>query len=367
MQTSRVNLLGLTRDELESWFALAGEKSCRASQVMKWLYHEDADDFGCMANISRNVRELLKREAEISMPEILDTCHSRDGTVKWLLRLHDGEAIETVYIPERDRGTLCVSSQVGCVLDCAFCATGREGFSRNLRAWEIVAQFRLVRRELGYVRGGHRIITNVVLMGMGEPLLNYRNVVAAARIMMDDFGPGLSRHRITLSTSGLVPQIDRLSVDCPVALAVSLHAPNDELRNRLVPINRKYNIAKLLATCWRYSARDGDREVTFEYALMRDVNDSLEHADALAGLLVNRPAKINLIPFNPYPGADFLRPSKAVMQDFQYALRSRGLVTTMRKTRGEDISAACGQLKGRVTDRTRIRLGDRSFGLAVRS
>ncbi len=367
MNMSPVNLFGMTRPELEAWFEDAGEKTFRARQVMTWLYRHQARDFDRMTNIGRSARELLHRTAAIALPQIENEQHSHDGTIKWLLGLGDGQGIETVFIPEPNRGTLCISSQVGCALDCAFCATGEQGFNRNLSAAEIVAQVWLARRELGYVPGGHRIITNVVLMGMGEPLANYRNVIKAARILMDDFGLGLSRHRLTLSTSGLVPRIDQLATDCRLALAVSLHAPNDELRNRLVPINRRHPIAKLLDACWRYAAGDTRGKITFEYAMMAGVNDSLELSRQLSRLLRDRPAKVNLIPFNSYPGASFSCSSEFAMHRFRDSLRSHGIVTTLRKTRGSDIAAACGQLKGCVEDRTRIRLGQKSFKLAVQT
>ena len=367
MDMSPVNLFGMTRPELEAWFEVAGEKTFRARQVMTWLYRHQARDFDRMTNIGRSARELLCRTAAIALPQIEQKQRSRDGTIKWLLMLDGGQGIETVFIPEPNRGTLCISSQVGCALDCAFCATGEQGFNRNLSAAEIVAQVWLARRELGYVPGGHRIITNVVLMGMGEPLANYRNVIKAARILTDDFGLGLSRHRLTLSTSGLVPRIDQLARDCQLALAVSLHAPNDELRDRLVPINRKHPIAELLDACWRYAASDKRGKITFEYSMMAGVNDSLEHAEELSTLLRDRPAKVNLIPFNSYSGARFSCSPESVMHGFRDALRSNGIVATLRKTRGSDIAAACGQLKGRVEDRTRIRLGQKSFQLAVQT
>lgn len=364
---SSINLFGMTRPDLEAWFEDAGEKTFRARQVMTWLYRHQAQDFERMTNIGCTARALLYRAAAMALPEIVEERRSKDGTIKWLLELDDGQAIETVFIPEPNRGTLCISSQVGCALDCAFCATGEQGFNRNLSAAEIVAQVWLARRELGYVPGGHRIITNVVLMGMGEPLANYRNVIRAAGILMDDFGLGLSRHRLTLSTSGLVPRIDQLGRDCQLALAVSLHAPNDELRNRLVPINRKHPIAELLDACWRYAASDTRGKITFEYAMMAGVNDSLAQADELSSLLRDRPAKVNLIPFNAYPGARFSCSPEIVMHEFRDALRSHGIVTTLRKTRGSDIAAACGQLKGCVQDRTRIRLGQKTFQLAVQT
>ena len=299
------------------------------------------------------------------MPEIVTTQRSGDGTCKWLLRADASQAFEMVYIPETDRGTLCISSQVGCALDCAFCSTAQQGFNRNLSTAEIVGQVWLANRELGFAPDAPRIITNVVLMGMGEPLANFRNVVPALQIFLDDLGFDLSRRRVTLSTSGLVPQIYRLAEVSNVALAVSLHAPDDELRSRLVPINRIHPIAELLEACWHYIDEQNGRSVTFEYVMLDGVNDSPAQARALARLLKGRPGKVNLIPFNPFPGTQFRRSSDAAVDRFRDELLRGGVMTTTRRTRGDDIDAACGQLVGRVQDRTVVRLGSKSIPVQV--
>jgi 23S rRNA (adenine2503-C2)-methyltransferase len=294
-----------------------------------------------------------------------------DGTRKWLLSGGNGQAFEMVYIPEEDRGTLCISSQVGCALDCTFCSTAQQGFNRNLSAAEIVGQVWLANRELagerGWRVGDDRIITNIVFMGMGEPLANFRNVVPAIRIFLDDLGFDISRRRVTLSTSGLVPQIYKLAEEVNCALAVSLHAPNDELRSQLVPINRKHPIAELLEACWHYLDEQNGRSVTFEYVMLDGVNDQPEHARELARLLRGQPAKLNLIPFNPFPGTSYRRSPPDVIERFRDEVMQRGIVATIRRTRGEDIDAACGQLAGQVTDRTTVRLGSKTFGLQVRA
>jgi 23S rRNA (adenine2503-C2)-methyltransferase len=305
--------------------------------------------------------------SKIVVPEIMSEQRSSDGTIKWLLRMDQVQGIETVYIPEPDRGTLCISSQVGCAMDCSFCSTAQQGFNRNLSVAEIVGQVWLAHRELtaegmetrtdGSTYG--RKITNIVLMGMGEPLANYRNVVPAMRIFMDDLGYDLSRRRVTLSTSGLVPQIYKLAEECNVALAVSLHAPNDELRNELVPINRKHPIEELLKACWHYLNEQNGRSITFEYVMLDGVNDKPEHARQLARLLRGRPAKLNLIPFNIFPGTRYKRSPAAVIVRFRDILNENGVIATIRRTRGDDIDAACGQLAGKVTDRTSVRLGTR--------
>jgi 23S rRNA (adenine2503-C2)-methyltransferase len=338
----RVNLLGLARPELEAFFVGLGEKPFRARQVMKWLYKQGVGDFEQMTDLAKSLRERLAACAEIRAPEVALTQVSADGTRKWLLDVGAGQHIEMVYIPEPDRGTLCISSQVGCALDCTFCSTAQQGFNRNLSAAEIVGQVWLANRELGFRPGEERIVTNVVFMGMGEPLANYRNVLPAMRIMLDDLGFDLSRRRVTLSTSGLAPQILRMADDCNVALAVSLHAANDQLRNELVPINRKHPIRELLAACWVYLERQNGRSITFEYVMLDGVNDSEAHARELIALLSGREAKVNLIPFNP-----------------------NGIIATTRRTRGDDIDAACGQLVGRVHDRTTVRLGQKLIGVAV--
>jgi 23S rRNA (adenine2503-C2)-methyltransferase len=363
--SSRVNLLGLPRPELESFVAEIGSKPFRARQLMNWMYKRGEGSFENMSDLAKEFRARLAERAEVRAPEIVTEQSSADGTRKWLLRADASQAFETVFIPEAERGTLCISSQVGCVLDCSFCSTAQQGFNRNLTTAEIVGQVWLAKRELGFQPGGDRIITNVVLMGMGEPLANFRNVVPAVRILMDDFGFDLSRRRVTLSTSGLVPQIYKLAEETNVALAVSLHAPDDELRSELVPINRKHPIAELLEACWHYIDEQNGRSVTFEYVMLDGINDSLPQARALARLLKGRPAKVNLIPFNPFPGTQYGRSPMPVIQRFRDELIQRGVLATVRRTRGDDIDAACGQLAGRVIDRTTVRLGNKVIGVAV--
>ena len=357
----RVNLLGLSRAELEGFVAARfGAKPFRARQLMQWIHRRGASSFGEMTDLAKGFRGELESAATIAVPQIVTSQSSSDGTRKWLLRMDETQGIETVFIPEPDRGTLCISSQVGCAMDCGFCATARQGFNRNLSAAEIVGQVWLARRELASATGAGeapRAITNVVFMGMGEPLANYRNVLPAMRILLDDLAYDLSRRRVTLSTSGLVPQIYRLAEDCNVALAVSLHAPNDALRDELVPINRKHPIAELLAACWHYLERQNGRSVTFEYVMLDRVNDQPEHARQLARLLRGRPAKLNLIPFNPFVGTRFARSSDAAILAFRDILNDMGVIATIRRTRGDDIDAACGQLAGRVRDRVLVRLG----------
>ena len=353
MAGERVNLLGLPRAELEIFVAQRlGAKPFRARQLMKWIYRRGAADFSAMTDLAQDFRLQLSDVARIAVPEIVTEQLSGDGTRKWMLRMDEVQGIETVYIPEPDRGTLCISSQVGCAMDCSFCSTAQQGFNRNLSVCEIVGQVWLAHRELAGAR-----ITNIVFMGMGEPLANYRNVVPAMRIFLDDLGYDLSRRRVTLSTSGLVPQIYKLAEECNVALAVSLHAPNDELRNDLVPINRKHPIDELLAACWHYIDVQNGRSVTFEYVMLDGVNDKPEHARQLARLLKGRPAKLNLIPFNVFPGTRYRRSPPAAILKFRDILNEQGVIATIRKTRGDDIDAACGQLAGRVTDRTLVRLG----------
>jgi 23S rRNA (adenine2503-C2)-methyltransferase len=363
----RVNLLGLPKADLESFVAGLGSKPFRARQLMSWLYKRGESDIASMTDLAKDFRAQLAGCAEVSLPEIVKTQVASDGTRKWLLSGGNGQAFETVYIPEEDRGTLCISSQVGCVLDCTFCSTAQQGFNRNLTTAEIVGQVWLANQELGWKVGDDRIITNIVLMGMGEPLANFRNVIPAIRIFLDDLGFDISRRRVTLSTSGLVPQIYKLAEEVNCALAVSLHAPNDELRSQLVPINRKHNIAELLDACWHYLDEQNGRSVTFEYVMLDGVNDRPEHARELAKLLRDKPAKLNLIPFNPFPGTTYRRSPQAAIEKFRDELMQRGLVVTIRKTRGEDIDAACGQLAGQVTDRTTVRLGSKTFGLQVRA
>ena len=364
---ARVNLLGLPRTELEAFCAALGSKPFRARQLMNWLYKRGCNRFEDMSDLAREFRALLSERAELTLPEIVTEQRAGDGTRKWLLRADAAQAFEMVYIPETDRGTLCISSQVGCALDCAFCATAQQGFNRNLSTAEIVGQVWLANRELGFEPGGERIITNVVLMGMGEPLANFRNVMPALRIFLDDLGFDLSRRRVTLSTSGLVPQIYRLAQEINVALAVSLHAPDDALRSQLVPINRLHPIAELLAACWHYIDEQNGRSVTFEYVMLDRVNDSPAQAQALARLLAGHPAKVNLIPFNPFPGTQFRRSSEAAISQFRDLLLRGGVMATVRRTRGDDIDAACGQLVGRVTDRTVVRLGSRAEAARARA
>src|ERR1700675_450914 len=354
----RVNLLGLPRSELEAFVAERLEaKPFRARQLMKWIYRRGAADFSVMTDLARDFRVRLAGVARISVPQIVTEQRSSDGTRKWMLRMDAVQGIETVYIPEPDRGTLCISSQVGCAMDCTFCATAQQGFNRNLSVAEIVGQVWLAHREMTASRADGRNITNIVFMGMGEPLANYRNVVPAMRIFLDDLGYDLSRRRVTLSTSGLVPQIYKLAEECNVALAVSLHAPNDELRNDLVPINRKHPIGELLAACWHYIDMQNGRSVTFEYVMLDGVNDKPEHARQLARVLRGRPAKLNLIPFNAFPGTRYRRSPAATILRFRDILNEHGVIATIRRTRGDDIDAACGQLAGQVTDRTLVRLG----------
>jgi 23S rRNA (adenine2503-C2)-methyltransferase len=371
----RVNLLGLPRPELEAFVAeRLGAKPFRARQLMKWIYRRGVAEFASMTDLAQDFRAELATVAGVAVPEIVTEQRSADGTIKWMLRMDAVQGIETVYIPEPDRGTLCISSQVGCAMDCSFCATAQQGFNRNLSVAEIVGQVWLAHRELTAAGMATRTdgstyarrITNIVMMGMGEPLANYRNVVPAVRIFMDDLGYDLSRRRVTLSTSGLVPQIYKLAQECNVALAVSLHAPNDALRNELVPINRRHPIDELLTACWHYLDEQNGRSVTFEYVMLDGVNDHPEHALELARLLHGRPAKLNLIPFNVFPGTKYRRSPSAVIVRFRDILNDNGVIATIRRTRGDDIDAACGQLAGQVTDRTLVRLGSR-LGNASRS
>jgi len=370
----RTNLLGLTRPGLEAFIGELGSKPFRARQLMNWIYKRGVGSFADMTDIAKTLRARLGQLAEVRPPEIVSVQHSADGTRKWLLKADASQAFEMVFIPEPDRGTLCISSQVGCALDCSFCATAQQGFNRNLSTAEIVGQVWLAARELERPAPGEgeaapatpeRQITNVVFMGMGEPLANFRNVVPALHILLDDFGFDLSRRRVTLSTSGLVPQIYKLAEHSNVALAVSLHAPDDALRNELVPINRKHPIAELLSACWHYLDEQNGRSVTFEYVMLEGVNDSPAQARELARLLKGHPAKVNLIPFNPFPGTRYRRSAPAVIQRFRDELLQRGVLATIRRTRGDDIDAACGQLAGRVIDRTTVRLGNKVIGVAV--
>lgn len=355
MTVSPVNLLGLPRADLERLFADMGEKSFRARQMMQWVYGRSVLCLDDMTDLSKSLRDLLGDRFEFGLPDVQERQDAADGVIKWRLAAGGGQAVETVFIPEEGRGTLCVSSQVGCAMDCPFCATGRQGFNRNLSAAEIVGQAMLARRELDSV-GGPRI-SNIVFMGMGEPLANVRAVINAVDILLDDFGFGLSRRRVTVSTSGLVPQLRKLGEESNVALAVSLHAPNDALRDVLVPINRRHPIAELLDACWEYGRAANLKDVTFEYVMLAGVNDSVEQAWELTALLVNRPAKVNLIPFNPFPGSDYRRSPRAAVDRFRQILLDAGIITVTRKTRGDDIAAACGQLAGQVSNRVIAPLG----------
>lgn len=382
--SAKINLLGLTRAELEAFIANLGEKPFRARQLVKWLYKRAVADFDQMTDLAKTFRERLKEVAEVRTPQIRHTQVSADGTRKWVLAMAGSnvrgsdegdavsaagleQAVEMVFIPEPGRGTLCISSQVGCAMDCTFCSTAQQGFNRNLDVAEIVGQVWLANRELGYEPGGNRVITNVVFMGMGEPLANYRNVVPAAEILMDDLCFDISRRRVTVSTSGLVPQMLRLAEETNCALAVSLHAPNDELRDVLVPINRRHRIAELLDACWQYVEKQNARSITFEYVMLDGVNDQPAHAQELVRLLKGRPAKVNLIPFNPFPGTSYRRSPAAAIEKFRDICNAQGVIATTRRTRGDDIDAACGQLVGRVRDRTRVRLGSKLISVAVQS
>lgn len=355
----RTNLLGLTESDLEQFVAARGEKAFRARQLMQWIYQRGVSDFGQMTDLSKASRAWLDAEAIVSPPEVLSRHDSADGTVKWLFNSGSGQAVETVFIPEPGRGTLCISSQVGCALDCGFCATGAQGFNRNLTSAEIIGQVWHASRELPRRADGESALTNVVFMGMGEPLANLRHVLAALQLLVSDRAFGLSRRRVTVSTSGIVPHIDKLGDACNVALAVSLHAPDDALRDEIVPINRLHPISTLLQACWDYAGKYSNRFITFEYVMLRGVNDSLQQADQLCDLLLGKPAKVNLIPFNPFPDTRFKRSSADTIRHFQERLRQRGLVATTRKTRGADIDAACGQLAGKVSDRVQKPLGQK--------
>ncbi|MBB5019780.1 23S rRNA (adenine2503-C2)-methyltransferase [Chitinivorax tropicus] len=349
----KTNLLDFDLDGLNAYFAEIGEKPFRAKQVMRWMHQFGVADFNDMTDIAKVLREKLNAQAEVRVPNEMIGLASEDGTRKWLLDVGTGNGIETVFIPEDDRGTLCVSSQVGCALECTFCSTGRQGFNRNLSVSEIIGQLWWANRALGRDPKGDRIISNVVMMGMGEPLANFDNVVTAMRIMLDDHGYGLSRRRVTLSTSGLVPAMDKLREACPVALAVSLHAPNDALRDEIVPINKKYPLKELMAACLRYLEKAPRDFVTFEYVMLDGVNDTLTHAQELIALTRDVPCKFNLIPFNPFPNSDYGRSSNEQIRRFRDTLIEAGYIVTTRKTRGDDIDAACGQLAGQVQDKTK--------------
>jgi 23S rRNA (adenine2503-C2)-methyltransferase len=354
------NLLGLDAQGMERFFAGLGEKPFRARQVLKWIHRRGAADFASMSDLAKELRAKLCAAAAIEPPAVVGDSTSADGTRKWLIKVDGANAVEAVFIPEEGRGTLCVSSQAGCTLDCAFCSTGKQGFNRNLGAAEIIGQLWLANAALGVHAGGARAVSNVVFMGMGEPMMNLDAVIPAARLMIDDNGYGLSRRRVTVSTSGVVPGMDRLAAECPVALAVSLHAPDDALRDRLVPINRKYPIRELLAACNRYLERAPRDFITFEYVMLDGVNDADAQAKALLGIAARVRCKFNLIPFNPFPASGFRRSSPERIRRFAEVLQRAGLTVTTRKTRGEGIDAACGQLAGDVADRTR-----RSRGIPI--
>ena len=355
MTAEKTNLFNLGEKGLVDYFESIGEKRFRATQIMKWVYQRGVTDFEQMTDLSKALRTRLSAEAEVRPPEVALEQNSTDGTRKWLLRLDDGNCIETVYIPERGRGTLCVSSQVGCTLNCSFCSTAQQGFNRNLTVAEIIGQVWHAANALGQFEhfDDERMVTNVVMMGMGEPLLNFDSVTAAMQLMLADNAFGLSRRRVTLSTAGVVPALNRLAEQCSVALAISLHAVNDELRDKLVPINKKYPIKELLAACKRYLDSTTIRKVTIEYVMLNEINDSVADAKALVKLLKGLPSKVNLIPFNPFPNTDYVCSTPDRLARFQQILNDAGLVTVKRKTRGDDIDAACGQLAGRVKDKTR--------------
>lgn len=355
------NLLDFDAQQLTAWFAEHGEKPFRAKQVLRWIYKAGESDFDAMSDLAISLREKLKQLACVQAPKVMREETASDGTRKWLLDMGTGNAVETVFIPEESRGTLCVSTQAGCALDCAFCSTGKQGFNRNLSTAEIIGQVWWANHELGKnapssgsgLAQGNWPITNVVLMGMGEPLLNFDSTVSALRLMLDDNAYGLSRRRVTVSTSGIVPAMDRLREECPVALAVSLHAPNDALRNELVPVNQKYPLRELMAACQRYLEKAPRDFVTFEYVMLAGVNDSVQHAQELIDLVRDVPCKFNLIPFNPFPQAPYQRSDMQAVLRFRDVLMQADIVTTIRKVRGDDIAAACGQLAGQVQDKTK--------------
>jgi 23S rRNA (adenine2503-C2)-methyltransferase len=347
------NLLGMDAEALAGFFEALGEKPFRARQVLRWIHQLGQGDFAAMSDLSKALRDKLAASACVAAPQIVGDTPAEDGTRKWLVKVDGANAVESVFIPETGRATLCVSSQAGCVLDCSFCATGKQGFNRNLTSAEIVGQLWFANRILGVERKADRVISNVVFMGMGEPMLNLDHVIPALRLMLDDNAYGLSRRRVTVSTSGVVPGMDRLRDECPVALAVSLHAPNDKLRDELVPINRKYPLAELVAACNRYLEKAPRDFITFEYVMLDGVNDSEAHAREAAALARRVRCKYNLIPFNPFSQSGYRRSSPERMRSFAQVLQRAGVTVTTRKTRGDDIAAACGQLAGDVADRTR--------------
>ena len=355
-QSVKTNLLGLSVSKLGDFFEQLGEKRFRATQMVKWIHQMGECDFDQMTNLSKSLREKLHESAEICLPEVVSCQDSTDGTRKWLIKVEGGSCIEMVYIPEKDRGTLCVSSQIGCALDCSFCATGKQGFNRDLNTAEIIGQLWIAAQSFDqFAAKAPRRVSNVVMMGMGEPLMNFHNVVDAMNLMMEDNAYGLSKRRVTLSTAGVVPALDQLAGVTDVSLAISLHAPNDELRNELVPINRKYNLKQFVESAKNYIEKmpDNRRKATVEYTLMDQVNDRSVHARELAVLLKELPCKINLIPFNPFPGSDYKRATNTALNRFRDILQGEGYTVTVRTTRGDDIAAACGQLAGEVNDRTK--------------
>ena len=355
-QPVKTNLLGLSVSKLGDFFEQLGEKRFRATQMVKWIHQMGERDFDQMTNLSKSLREKLQKTAEIRLPEVVSCQDSSDGTRKWLIKVEGGSCIEMVYIPEKDRGTLCVSSQIGCALDCSFCATGKQGFNRDLNTAEIIGQLWIAADSFDqFSIKATRRVTNVVMMGMGEPLMNFDNVVDAMNLMMEDNAYGLSKRRVTLSTAGVVPALDQLAEVTDVSLAISLHAPNDELRNELVPINRKYSVTEFVQSAKNYIEKmpDNRRKATVEYTLMDQVNDRSVHARELAELLRDLPCKINLIPFNPFPGSDYKRVTNTALNRFRDILQGEGYTVTVRTTRGDDIAAACGQLAGEVNDRTK--------------
>lgn len=354
-ESTKTNLLGMSPEKLGDFFETIGEKRFRSTQVLKWIHQFGVDNFDDMTNISKVLRQKLTDSAEIREPEVIMQKTSKDGTRKWVIKTEGGSSVEMVLIPDGDRRTLCVSSQVGCSLDCSFCSTGKQGFNRNLTAAEIIGQLRIAIKSYGpFDPSGDRRVSNVVLMGMGEPLMNFNNVVDAIKLMMEDNAYGLSKRRVTLSTAGVVPAIDKLGEETDVSLAVSLHAPNDELRDQLVPVNQRYPISELVDACNRYLSKLNDKRViTIEYTLMAGVNDQPEHARQLVKLLRKVPSKLNLIPFNPFPNSGYERPSNEAIETFKQIMVRGGVLTTVRRTRGDDVDAACGQLVGQVEDRTR--------------
>lgn len=357
--TQSINLLDFDRKGLEAFFVDLGEKPFRATQLMKWIYQEGIEDFEQMTNLSKSLRSYLIEHCRIVTPEVVVEQIASDGTCKWAMQTHCGNRVETVFIPEEGRGTLCVSSQIGCALACSFCSTAQQGFNRNLSTSEIIGQLLMAQKRLG----SGKKITNVVMMGMGEPLLNFDNVVAAMHLMMDDFAFGLSKRRVTISTSGVVPAMNRLTEVCDVSLAVSLHAVTDELRDQLVPINKKYPLQELMAACRDNAKIAPRRTITFEYVMLDGVNDSIEDARGLIKLLKTVPSKLNLIPFNPFPGSPYRCSSHNAIHRFKTMLNEAGIVTTVRKTRGDDIDAACGQLVGKVDDKSRRHLKLKAMGI----